>query len=175
MRFVWAALALFACEGPAEDGPDGSLHLVSGDAGAADAPTEKPPVTDGSGGGQEQCDALDATAETTICGCTLSSAEDHSADATVTVQFTGKYLPRCLAVKVGTTVTWTGNFAAHPLAPSACAGDVATNPIRDVNDPLATSLGIGFPKAGIFPYFCPDHASDTPSPGGMCGVVYVLP
>ncbi|GMV17528.1 MAG: hypothetical protein IPM35_01615 [Myxococcales bacterium] len=175
MRLACASLLLLACEGPANDGPGRGLHLVSGDAAAKDATSELPPGTGGGGGNAFECNALDATTETVICGCTLSQAEDHTAENEVTVKFTGKYLPRCLAVKAGTSVTWTGNFAAHPLSPSACAGDVERNPIHDVSDPLVTSLSIAFPEAGLFPYFCPDHASDTPSPGGMCGVVYVLP
>lgn len=163
---------LFACDGPAE--PEPGLRLVTGDSGYSGAPsTEAGP--DVGAGAAPGCGALDATVETIICDCTLAGAEDHSAASAVTVKFTNKYLPRCLLVKAGTTVTWTGNFYAHPLWPSACAGDVAKNPIHDVSDPAATSLAIAFPEPGFFPYLCPDHASDTPSPGGMCGVVYVVP
>lgn len=121
----------------------------------------------------ETCDAGPAGAA--ICGCTLATAVDLTGLMEVTVPFTGKYNPRCMKATPGVTVTWTGNFLAHPLLPSSCAGDVADNPVHDVDDPNKTSLSITFPAVGTFPYYCPDHANDVPSPAGMCGVVYVVP
>lgn len=117
----------------------------------------------------------DAGSAASICSCTPEQAEDATGFGDVAISFTNKYTPRCLAVSAGATVTWSGYFLAHPLWPSACAGDVDDNPIHDVADPLATSLSITFAEVGTFPYYCPNHANDGRSPTGMCGVVYVRP
>lgn len=117
----------------------------------------------------------DATSDTPICDCTLPDAVDLASTGNLVIEFTYKYTPRCVVVPAGTTITWQGNFLAHPLWPSACSGDVAQNPIHDVSDVSQTSLEIDFPVPGVFPYYCPNHANDGPSPEGMCGVVYVVP
>lgn len=148
-----------ASAGDAEDADGGARHEPDG-----------PPVTTEP---DESCDA--GSADATVCSCTLAQAVDLTGFQEVTIPFTNKYTPRCAKVAQGVAITWTGNFLAHPLWPSACAGDVADNPIHDIDDPTKTSLSILFPKAGTFPYYCPDHANDKPSPAGMCGVVYVVP
>ncbi|MCC6898474.1 MAG: hypothetical protein IT377_05835 [Polyangiaceae bacterium] len=165
-------LVLLGCDGDTATGRPGLTLVHGGDDGGGGTAAVG---WDAGGATGWECEAQDATADTPICACTISEAVDLTASSAVTVQFTGKYTPRCLKVKVDTTVTWKGNFLAHPLWPSACAGDVADNPIHDVSDFEQTSLAITFPKPGFFPYYCPDHASDTPSPNGMCGVVYVVP
>jgi plastocyanin len=166
-------LSLAACGGDDEPKPSG-VWVIHPDADlpAGDASS---PSWDGPDASGPSCNELEGGAPDSICACTFDAAADFTASNEAMVAFTNKYEPRCMRVKAGTIITWTGNFAAHPLWPSACAGDVENNPIHDVADVAATSLDIAFPEPGTFPYYCPDHASDGRSPSGMCGVVYVVP
>ncbi len=72
--------------------------------------------------------------------------------------------PRCVEIKAGQSVTWTGDFATHPLA--ADQGD-APNPVASANlaGPSAT---VAFPTAGTFGFKCTVHSS-------MIGAVLVTP
>ena len=79
------------------------------------------------------------------------------------------YDPKCLAVDTGNTVTFSGNFAAHPLYPSTSRGTVAGNPIA------ASSVGesqvIRFERPGFFAYYCGVHgAADDGST--MAGIIW---
>ena len=72
--------------------------------------------------------------------------------------------PRCITVKAGDSVTWTGNFMTHPL--DAFNGD-APNPISG-NTPSNGTVVVKFPAAGNYGFHCKIHAS-------MLGVVQVTP
>jgi len=86
------------------------------------------------------------------------------------------YSPKCLTLTLpatggaGLEVTFTGDFVAHPLEPSALRGAQSGNPIT------ATSAGASkifrFTTPGFFAYFCDTH---NPSDNGaaMSGVVWV--
>ncbi len=65
---------------------------------------------------------------------------------------------RCLQVKVGQTVTWTGNFTIHPLAPLG----------GDAPNPISATGTTTFPGAGTFGYTCTSHSS-------MRGAIRVVP
>jgi plastocyanin len=111
-----------------------------------------------------------------ICGCTPATAEDHTAQSTVDVAFGGAvglaYAPKCITVKTGTVVTFSGDFAFHPLRPSPSLSDPA-NPIVDVGPTDAgATASFTFSGAGSFGYHCQAHGTDDT---GMCGAVYVVP
>lgn len=83
-----------------------------------------------------------------------------------------QYDPPCLAIRVGQTVTFTGNFSAHPLAPGVAprrGGTGATpSPIEMRSE--GTVYRVQFPSFGDYPYYCVYHAG-----GGMYGVIRVRP
>jgi plastocyanin len=93
--------------------------------------------------------------------------------STTTIAFGGAvgfdYAPKCLKVPAGTTVTFSGDFATHPLIPSAMRGMTSGNPI------VATSTGAGatftFANRGFYAYLCMVHGSDDGS--SMSGVIWV--
>ena len=71
----------------------------------------------------------------------------------------------CVRVSAGTTVTWSGNFTAHPLV-----GGIS--PTVDGNSPIPTTttgnaVQLVLNDAGVVPYFCQIHVSS------MRGVIYV--
>ncbi len=99
-------------------------------------------------------------------GCTEPDYVDlsaASADRTVVWDFTIK--PPCMIVKAGQTVTFNGDFSAHPI--TAFNGDSP--------NPFSTPQGTGssrtftFTAAGSFGFHCENH------PGQMHGVVFVEP
>jgi plastocyanin len=85
------------------------------------------------------------------------------------------FVPKCIKVSVGTTVTFNGNLATHPLQ----AGEVVAgveNPASS-GTPLPTSpLNTGatsdfvMSSAGTFPYYCVPHGTI-----GMNGAIFVVP
>lgn len=103
--------------------------------------------------------------------------EDRSApDAERTVIFGGAatyaYEPACMRVAPGQSVTFSGRFTHHPLAPGR-------SPLRPLDPPGASdtpmvaveegmTATVTFPTAGDYPYHCPVHDRL-----GMWGVVRV--
>ena len=75
-----------------------------------------------------------------------------------------QFSPNCVHVKVGQSVTWNVDFAAHPLA--ASGGDTPS-PIAETVS--GTSMRFTFSKAGTFGYHCLAH------PSIMFGAVLVTP
>ena len=94
-------------------------------------------------------------------------------DDATTIAFGGTvgfdYAPKCLKVPAGATVTFSGDFASHPLAPSATRGDTTNNPI--VNMSNGTTASFTFPTPGFYAYFCNFHGSDDGA--SMSGVIWV--
>lgn len=85
------------------------------------------------------------------------------------------YMPKCLKVTVGATVTFkavaTESFAFHPLEPSALRGTLVGNPITPTDD-SSTMKAFTFPTPGYYAYFCMYHGfGDTGD--FMAGVVWV--
>ena len=78
------------------------------------------------------------------------------------------YEPRCVTVRAGGTVTWSGSFDGHPLTPSTRG--TAMSPIATVSS--GTSAAVTFPRAGFYPFYCAFHGTDTGL--GMAGVVQVI-
>lgn len=59
---------------------------------------------------------------------------------------------RCLAISVGQSVTWNGNFSFHPL--SGFGGDTP-NPIGSAE--AGNTLEVTFAGAGTFGFICGQH------------------
>jgi plastocyanin len=105
--------------------------------------------------------------------CTLAEAEDRTSEASVTIVSQGvNYMPRCVRVTAGTSVTFESDFDMHPLR----GGEVVDG--RGVVDPdspitpqdSGTSVTFLLDEATAVPYFCSFHASI-----GMFGTVFVEP
>ncbi len=120
------------------------------------------------------------TQAASLNNCTFEGAEDLTGSATVTITDSGNdwRVPhqRCIVVDVGTTVTWEGDFGAHPL--DGGRGRVGTVPQEeDPSSPIdvagqgvgagTPSIDVTFSAAGDFGYYCGIHISS------MLGVVYV--
>jgi plastocyanin len=111
--------------------------------------------------------AVDAA--TGLDPCT--SATDYvTTPTTITFGPTFAYSPRCLTVHAGSSVTWSGDFASHPLMPATSRG---TTPSPIMPTSTGTSATVMFPNAGLYPYYCNFHGS--PTGAGMAGVVQVIP
>lgn len=78
---------------------------------------------------------------------------------------------RCMKVKVGQSVTFTGNFTTHPLvelggdSPNPFSG--AKGLLKDAGQ-AGENTPVTFPTAGTFGYKCAIHAS-------MTGAIVVVP
>jgi plastocyanin len=149
-----------------DDGPGGTS---SADAGPrADAlPSDAAPK--------------DAGADASINGCTAAdyAANDHSAAADPRViagpadDVPVQYVPHCMRVKVGQTVTWTGDLADHPIDfefiaddPKSDGGATVT---RDAPDGARTMDTVTFHTSGKLAFECAEH------PTFMLGAVDVVP
>jgi plastocyanin len=105
----------------------------------------------------------------TANGCDASMAIDMTAAPTTTITFVGiEYTPRCVRVRAGSNVVFSGSFASHPLVGGTVTSSVGT---PDSSSPVpATSTGseVAFiPPKGTYPYYCSVHASS-----GMMGVIF---
>jgi len=80
------------------------------------------------------------------------------------------YNPACLKVPPGTTVTFSGDFGNHPLAPSAARGTLTGNPITITS--AGATASFTFPAAGFWAYYCMQHGSD-PDGQNMTGIIWV--
>jgi plastocyanin len=112
----------------------------------------------------------------TLNGCADGDFIEQAGNAAVAFpSATGLlYTPRCLTIDAGSTVTFSGSFAAHPLRPGtdpghATAGSPGT-PIPSIDD--GNTRSITFPAAGTYPYYCLFHYDGGGVPG-MSGVVRV--
>jgi plastocyanin len=173
--FVVVPVALFACgdddsaPGPKDAGPaviteasmgaDTSLADAAGDTAVASV--------------IGQCHSTDFDAP-----MSMATGGDYTSATSVAITFpTGgapaQYTNRCIKVKVGTVVTFTGNFSAHPLeqnggdTPTPIPTIQSTNPGTDGGD--MGSLPLTFGTAGTYGFECNFH------PSIMFGAVEVVP
>jgi len=164
-----ACAAFLAHGGCGDDGgqPIDAASAIDGrviDAATADAATDARPV-----------DApTDAPPVPMLNGCTAAAAADRTAaGASRTISFPGfAYGPPCMKIRVGQTVTWSGDLGFHPLRPGAIVNNL---PMAQPGNPIPpTSAGATvsatFAAAGDVGYYCANHF-----PGGMFGAIYVVP
>ena len=140
-------------------------------------------VADRSNGGEKSLvdkggsavDKSGTAGDTTPAGCAVSFAGCSSyQDATggsATINFGGgvglAYSPKCLKVKVGQSVTFSGDFGTHPLTQAPCA------PAQVITTPSGTTASFTFNTAGIYGFYCAVHG--TPQGTGMAGALMVVP
>jgi len=130
----------------------------------------------GNGGGDTGGASAGGTGGTTpvflpVLPCTSESA--YTTDTTITFPASAadfSYSPKCLKVSTGATVTFSGDFASHPLTPSAKRGAQTGNPITSTIS--GTTKEFTFPAAGFYAYYCAIHDS-TDSGNFMSGVIWV--
>jgi plastocyanin len=137
------------------------------------------------GGGCGACDdadcTMDADCASNICeagkcglnGCSLADAVDITATPTVTFA-SFSYSPPCFKVTAGTTVTFMGDFAPHPLVGGRIVGTTAEpqgapNPFGVTSSGTSASFVLG--TAGEFGFYCQAHAVSN----GMKGAAFVVP
>lgn len=100
----------------------------------------------------------------TLNGCSTFKDETANSQVAVTWGFGITSDPlRCVKVKVGSTVTFNGDFSFHPIGPKG--GDT---PTAIVATTAGSTAAFTFPTAGSFGYTCTVHSS-------MTGVIQVVP
>ncbi len=105
-----------------------------------------------------------------INGCDKATAEDHLADAKVTISVGANgfsYSPACIRVKKGTDVNFVGAFSSHPTVGGTVSPSTpdSASPIKLTNS--GTSVTFTMDLAGTYPFYCEYHAPD------MAGAVFV--
>jgi plastocyanin len=111
-----------------------------------------------------------------VHGCNVGNAVDLrmvTADRTVTFA-PYAYTPKCIRIREGENVTFSGSFEDHPLAGGQIVG---MNEVPDDASPIGVTASgatkdIPFPASGTYPYFCVNHG---PPPTNMFGAVIVEP
>lgn len=105
----------------------------------------------GAGGGSAGCQGY--------AGCT-----NFTDGTAVTFPLGGNdvYVPKCLRVRAGQQVTFTGNFSDHPIKQACGPAQVS-----------GWSSAVTFTVPGVYGYFCEDHGSQGGS--GMSGAIEVVP
>jgi plastocyanin len=76
------------------------------------------------------------------------------------------FVPNCMVIKVGQTVTWTGDLSAHPLIPRE--DSTTQNPIVPTGQGV-TQATATFPCPGDFNFSCRNHRD------AMLGTIRVVP
>lgn len=104
-----------------------------------------------------------------FAGCSASNVVDLTTSPAPTIHFPNgnqTYSPRCLRIKLGQSVTFSGNFSGHPLA-QACG------PTRVVSATSGNSATFGFTEGlGSYGFYCEMHGSSTGA--GMTGAIEVV-
>jgi plastocyanin len=136
---------------------------VGGKAGAAG----------GAGGGKSDGGADRSDAASAFKGFDPCASESSYVSNTTQIAFGGalglNYSPACLKVAAGATVTFSGDFATHPLTPSTSRTTAASNPIASTAS--GTTKSFTFVTPGFYGYFCLQHGTDEGV--AMAGMIWV--
>ncbi len=140
-----------------------STTSTTGAGGAGGSSTTSTTSTTGAGGDGGSGPVL-------VNNCDEATAVDHTADLKVQIDFGGaagfKYSPPCLIMKAGSSVSFAGDFASHPLSGGVDGTKDPASPIKDTNS--GNSASFALPSAGTFGFFCQFHQA-----GGMKGAIFV--
>jgi plastocyanin len=159
-------------------GPDGGAladGAAGGDAGKvndAGAQGDSNAVTDSAVDSAVPAPCTDAELDAPAANFTGADAGGQGAGGADISFPTGalpsQYTPRCVKIKVGQQVTWTGAFASHPL--EAFGGDTPSPiPAFTSADPDGGTLAVVFTPPGTFGFRCGIHTV------AMTGAVKVVP
>ena len=121
-----------------------------------------------SGGGSDGPSHEAEAGPMALNGCAMADFVDDTADGGTingpTTATAAPWMPACVKIKRGQSVTWNAALGFHPLEPQ---GGDTPNPITLTN--TGTSVTVAFPNAGSFGYDCANHLS------AMQGAVQVVP
>ncbi|MET0594138.1 MAG: plastocyanin/azurin family copper-binding protein [Polyangiaceae bacterium] len=147
-----------------------SMALASGagcgdDAGQSDG-------TGGKGGTGGSGGAGGSGGGAAVNGCDASNTADMTASSTVTISFAGiEYAPKCVRIKSGTTLIFSGNFASHPLVGGEVVGTTGTpdrgSPIPETNSGTELKFTL-MSITAAYPFYCSAHVAS-----GMMGAIFV--
>lgn len=106
--------------------------------------------------------------------CNVATATDLTAVSNPVVTFQlFYYFPKCIKVKLGTVLTFSGNFIESPLQGGVIVGGSAmpasSGPFVPVTN-SGSSNDFTMTSVGTFPYYCAMHGTF-----GMRGAVFVVP
>ena len=147
MMFVMAGSLGGCSSSTSPSGTSGGTSGTSGTSGDGGTSGADGGITDSGAG----VDAADAAPAGPVNGCkTFDDRTLASASRTITWTFPIAAADRCIAIKVGQSVTWSGDFAMYRVG--ASGGD-SPNPIAGF-DPMTPT--VTFPKAGTFGFESPD-------------------
>jgi len=162
---VSAMAVLYACSSDATTTPTPPTTADSGQEASSGTSSGGP----GTSSGQTP---VDSGPPPMRCTADELAANDKTDGGTFEITFeTGanprQYSNRCVTVKVGTAITFTGSFVQHPLEP---AGGDSPNPIPLTDkEPAGGKLTLTMSAAGTFGYRCTFH------PSQMFGAIRVVP
>lgn len=144
--------------GASGQGGQAGLAGQAGAAGGGGAPTD---------GGADRVDAASVFMSFAPC-----KAESDYVSNMTAIAFGGAlglvYSPACLKIAPGTTITYSGDFATHPLTPSVTRSTPG-NPIASTAS--GTTASFTFSTPGFYGYFCLQHGDEEGE--GMSGVIWV--
>ena len=166
-RSAWAlvALLLVSC-GDDSKSPAADQRLVA-DRGAGsetrgrDAATERPIDQAGPRDQGQPREAAAGGCSSGFAGCSTFS------DGTAISFASFSYTPKCLRVKVGQAVSFSGSFSAHPLEQACGPAPVITATAS------GSSASFSFSKPGLYGYYCTLHGAASGT--GMAGAIEVVP
>jgi plastocyanin len=117
-----------------------------------------------------QCDTPAMPAcHANFAGCSSFTDLTTTANATIRFPVAGtRYSPPCVRVRLGQSLTFSGDFGSHPL-------DQGCGPIKDlVTWHRGNTFTVTFTNGlGIYGYYCFQHGSSNGS--GMSGAIEVVP
>src|SRR6185369_2193347 len=147
--------------------PGGSTTTIAGGS-TTTGPGGSVTTTTGPGG------TTTSTLGDSVHGCSRMNATNLKAEGAPAVSFSDfQYVPRCMLISAGQTITFNGQFSSHPLVGGQIAGIV---PTPDPSSPIGftdsgTSKPVQFLAAGTFPFYCDQHGVTY----AMTGAVFVDP
>ena len=120
---------------------------------------------DGGGGGKDTGAPVADSGPVVLNNCnTFVDLSAPGATRTITWTLPLVAPERCMTVKKGQEITWSGDFVSHPLITS---GGDTPNPIADVDAGGGTTGKVTFTTAGLFGFECMIHPS-------MVGAIKVI-
>jgi plastocyanin len=109
-------------------------------------------------------------------GCNSGAAPDMTGMNAVTISFGDAYgfaySPACIRVRSGTTITFQGDFTAHPLVGGfASRSSAMADPDSPIHAPASgTATAFVAGDASVYPYYCANHFGS-----GMMGAIFISP
>lgn len=113
------------------------------------------------------CAAPDSVCRAGFAGCT--TFVDLTTDPAPTIRFPvggDRYVPDCVRLKLGQTITFSGAFAPHPL-------EQACGPVDVLNERTGNTRSFTLTEGvGVYGFWCTQHGSSSGQ--GMAGAIEVV-